>query len=113
MGIVNINQDKHLTAWRFSDKRVYDLQSACMWIAKIIEIPSIATKYISLRDLTNRSDEGNTSTQIFRSASSSEIYRKAIKANADIISLTGRYQGELIVIGVDLSTTFTISETIL
>ena len=102
MGKVDVNRDRHLTVWRYSDNRVYDLKSACVWISKIVDIPSIETNYISLRDLTNRNDEGNTSTQISGEASSSEIYDKAKEADADIISLTGKYKGKLIVTGVDL-----------
>ena len=102
MGRVGVNQDRHLTVWQYSDDRVYDLESACVWIAEIVKIPSIETNYISLSDLSNRSDEGDTSAQISGGASSSEIYDKAKEVYVDIISLTGKYKGKLIATGVDL-----------
>ena len=102
MSRVGVNQDRHLTVWRYSDNKVHDLESACVWIAGIVNIQSIETDYISLMDVTNRSDEGNTSTQISGGASLSEIYAKAKEADADIISLTGKYKGKLIATGVDL-----------
>ena len=102
MSKIDINRDRHLTVWKYSDHRVHDLKSACDWIAKIADIPNIEVDYISVSNLKNRSDEGDTSTQISGGASSSEIYDKAKEADPDIISLTGEYKGQLIVTGVDL-----------
>ena len=102
MGRIDVNRDKHVTVWRYSDNRVYDLKSACDWLAKIIEIPSVEINHISLRELTNRNDEGNTSKQTSGCASSLEIYHIAQEIDADIISLTGKYKEKLIVIGVDV-----------
>ncbi len=106
MGRIDVNKDRHLTVWRYTDERVYDLKSASSWIAKAAKIPSLETDYISLRDLTNRNDEGNNSSQISGKSSSIEIYNKAQKADIDSISLTGKYKGKLIVVGVNLRNRF-------
>ncbi len=102
MGRIDVSQGKHLTMWRYSDENVYDLESSCAWIAKIAKAPYLETEYISLRDLMNRSDEGNASSQISGQTSCSDIYNKVKETDVDIISLTGKYKGDLIVAGVDL-----------
>ena len=98
---INVIKDKHLTLWKYSFGRI-DLQSTCSWFASISKTPGLETDYISLEDLTNRNDEGNTSSKIFGEFISSDIYDKVKKAVIDTISLTGKYKGKLIVFGVDL-----------
>ena len=111
MSRIDINQDKHLTVWRYSNSEIYDTLSACEWIVKAAKVPSIEVDYYTLRDLTNRNDEGNTSSQLSGKANLSEMYGKVQEADIDIISMTGAYQGKLIVIGVDLRSK-TISVTL-
>ena len=94
MSKIDVNRDKYVTVWRYSDNRVHDLKSACDWLAKVIKIPSVKINYISLRE--------NTSKQIFGCESSLEIYHIAQEIDADIIYLTWKYKEKLIVTGVDL-----------
>ena len=104
MSRIESNSDRHATIWRYKISEIKDRKAACTWLIKIMHESMFEWEYLSLRDLMNRSDEGNSSMQIIGEIKVNDLYDNVKKTSADLISLTGEYREEIIVVAVDLRT---------
>ena len=104
MSRIEFNSDRHVTIWRYKISEIKDIKAACTWLIKVMHESMFAWEYLSLRDLMNRSDEGNSSMQIIEEIKVNELYDNVKKTSSDLISLTGVYKEEIIVVAVDLRT---------
>lgn len=71
------------------------------WIFNVFKSRLIEVLYITLDDLTNRTDEGSASVQLPPQTNERDFLLHR-KSNIEMISITGRYEGNPVVIGVDL-----------
>ena len=104
MSRIESKSDRHITIWRYRISEVKDKKSACTWLIKVMHESMFEWEYLSLRDLVNRSDEGNSSMQIIGEIEVNDLYDNVKETSADFISLTGEYREKIIVIAVDLRT---------
>ncbi len=95
-------QNPVVTYYHSSDA-VRDIASAAGFISKAALHPDIDAHYISLRDLTHRSDEGNTSVQLNVPVSAEDIIKEVEKRDIDRIFMMCVCNGIKTGIGVDLS----------
>lgn len=95
--------DKHVTLRRYSLSGIKDVESAIEWFGKARKISCLTTEYITLKDLTNRNDEGNMSKQLSPDVDINDIYNELSVREIDKVSLSGEYKNKPIVIGVDLN----------
>lgn len=90
------------TVYYYKISKVFDSESALKWIYEIINIGIIEINYISLDELSHSSDEENASKQLPPNASTEKLVNAFKDGDIDMISITGNYENNPIVIGVDL-----------
>lgn len=90
------------TVMEYNIPTITDQKSSVNWIISVIEHPSLKIKNIALDDLSRSGDEGNSSTTINSEISEKDLLKICNKNDTDVISLTARFEGIPIIIGVDL-----------
>ena len=95
-------KNAHNKTTYYSIVSIYDNYSAVEWIGKVLGNNCLCVDYIILKDLSNRSDEGNTNKQLSPKVSIEDINREIKQRETDIISVTGQFDGKPLVVGVDL-----------
>ena len=101
MGKIKEKRNNSNTVYYYKISKVLDSESALKWIYEIINLRIIEINYISLNDINNNSDDGNTSKQLQPNISEEELKESFKEGNIDTISITGEYENKPIVIGID------------
>lgn len=102
MSRLNEKKNAHNTITYYFVESVNDNRSTACWMASLLKNNILVSEYITLKDLANRNDEGNTNKQLTAKATYDEIVKELDQREIDIISITGKFDGKPIVVGVDL-----------
>ena len=86
----------------YTEESVKSVEAAAAWIVRTAALADLEPSYIMLRDLANRSDEGNQSCRLAGTAAVQEILDALEGKTIDRVFLIGRYKGCKAGFGVDL-----------
>ena len=95
-------KDAAVCTYYYTEESVKSVEAAAAWIAGTAALPVMEPAYIMLRDLQNRSDEGNRSCRLEGTAAVQEILDALAGKDLNRIFLIGRYKGCKAGFGVDL-----------
>ena len=102
--IESVYRDRLFTVWNYSNPatgrdRIHDTLSACEWLTRASDISSIEVECYAVR-----SGRGEPILQVPADTNSAELHDRVRETDADIISMTGTYEGKMIGVTVDLRT---------
>ena len=99
---VNVKKTIRNTMVEYSIPTIKDKKSSISWIFSVLKSPYLKVKNIALDDLSRSGDEGNYSTTINSQVSERDLLKVCNENDTDVISLTARFGGMPIIIGIDL-----------
>lgn len=104
-------KDASVSTFYYEDPSVNSRETAAAWIVKAASLAEMQPGYIMLRDLENRSEEGNQSCRLTGTAKAEEILEALEGKSIGRIFLIGKYKGGKAGFGVDL-TAFELAVTL-
>lgn len=90
------------TVVEYSVPTIKDRKTSLSWIISVLKSPLLKIKNIALDDLSRSGDEGKTSLTVSSRITEEDLLKICSEKGTDIISVTARYEGIPVTIGIDL-----------
>lgn len=90
------------TIVEYSVPTIKDRKASLSWIISVLQSPLLEIKNVALDDLSRSGDKGNTSLTVNSKITEKDLLEICSEKGTDIISVTSRYEGIPVIIGIDL-----------